>query len=677
MMRTDSRPLFDTVLVANRGEIAVRIIRTLRAMGIRSVAVYSDADAHAPHVTAADVAARIGPAAATQSYLDVERVIGAALATGAQALHPGYGFLAENTALAEACAANGIVFIGPPPAAIDAMGDKIRAKRTVAANGVRVVPGVDGAGVDTAELVARATALGAPLLIKPSAGGGGKGMRLVTDLARLPEEIAAAQREARGAFGDDTLLVERCIERPRHIEVQVLADSFGNVVHLGERECSLQRRHQKVVEEAPSPLLDAAQRAAIGAQAVAAARACGYVNAGTVEFIVDGAQPDEPYFMEMNTRLQVEHPVTEMVWGVDLVELQVRIAAGKPLPFTQDDLAPRGHAIEARLYAEDPSAGFLPTGGRILALREPTHLPHVRVDSGVAVGTEVGSSYDPMLAKTIAWGATREDAVRTLDGALAATTVLGLTTNVAFLRTILADPDVIAGRLDTGLVERIVARVGAPAVPFVSIVAAALAATVPAGPADADPWRDRTGWRLGERGTSRWRALGPDGAPVELRMQVLDAHGHVDVHHADGTTVATAVWERDELRVRLDDVTTTFVVARDGRATWLGAGGDAWVFTEPPLVAPGAAARGAATADVRSPMPGSVVAVHVAVGDTVRRGEPMVVVEAMKMEHTLRAEHDGVVREVSVRAGDTVALHQVLAVVDATDLGTDGIMEVR
>jgi acetyl-CoA/propionyl-CoA carboxylase biotin carboxyl carrier protein len=656
--------LFDTVLVANRGEIAVRVMRTLRSMGIRSVAVYSDGDAHAPHVAAANLAVRIGPAAAAQSYLAIDRIISAALSSGATALHPGYGFLAENADLARACAANGIVFIGPPPVAIDAMGDKIRAKRTVAANGVRVVPGVDGADVDDDELARRAAALGTPLLIKPSAGGGGKGMRIVTDLTMLGDEIAAAKRAARGAFGDDTLLVERFIERPRHIEVQVLADGHGNVVHLGERECSLQRRHQKVIEEAPSPLLTAEQRADIGAQAVAAARACGYVNAGTVEFIVDGSRPDEPYFMEMNTRLQVEHPVTEMVWGVDLVELQVRIAAGSPLPFTQDELTPHGHAMEARVYAEDPAAGFLPTGGRVVALHEPTDLPHVRVDSGIALGTEVGSDYDPMLSKVIGWGATRADALRTLDGALAGTTLLGVTTNIGFLRTVLADTDVASGALDTGLVERIAARANTTPLPFAIAVAVALLEALPTEGAALDPWHDHTGWRLGASAQRRWGALTADGQPVSVSFRALDAHGSFEVEHDGAQLAARATVHDDELRMTLGDVSEIYRFVRHGRITWIGAGGSSWQIIDRPLLAPGATASGAASANITSPMPGSVVDVRVAVGDHVLRGQALVVVEAMKMEHTLRADHDGVVTSILVGRGDTVALHQLLVVVD-------------
>ncbi len=478
MTAVSSEPPFTTVLVANRGEIAVRIMRTLRAMGIRAAAVHSDADADARHVRDADVAVRIGPAPAAESYLRIDRVIEAALAVKAEALHPGYGFLSENPALPAACAEAGIVFVGPPPSAIEAMGDKIRAKAMMAAAGVRVVPGAGDAGMSDEELVAAADAVGFPLLIKPSAGGGGKGMRLVESPSALPAELAAARREALGAFGDATLLLERFVERPRHIEVQVLADTHGTVVHLGERECSLQRRHQKIVEEAPSPLLDDEQRAALGAQAVAAARACGYVNAGTVEFIVSGLDPDAAYFMEMNTRLQVEHPVTELVWGVDLVELQLRIAAGQALPFAQSDLAPSGHAIEARVYAEDPVAGFLPSSGTVLSLAEPSG-PDVRVDSGLLPGAEIGTTYDPLLAKVIARGADRDEALRRLDDALADTTILGLATNIGLVRGLLADEDVRAGRLDTGLVERVAPALTAGGPPPGIVLAAAVAVAGP------------------------------------------------------------------------------------------------------------------------------------------------------------------------------------------------------
>ncbi|MEU8571005.1 biotin carboxylase N-terminal domain-containing protein [Streptomyces pathocidini] len=458
--------MFDTVLVANRGEIAVRVIRTLRRMGVRSVAVFSDPDAEARHVREADTAVRIGPAATAESYLSVDRLLEAAARTGAQAVHPGYGFLAENAAFARACADAGLVFIGPPAAAIDLMGDKIRAKETVRAAGVPVVPGSSGSELSDGELADAAREIGLPVLLKPSAGGGGKGMRLVRTEALLAEEIAAARREARGSFGDDTLLVERWIDRPRHIEIQVLADGYGHAIHLGERECSLQRRHQKIIEEAPSPLLDPDTRASMGEAAVQAARSCGYAGAGTVEFIVPGDDPAHYYFMEMNTRLQVEHPVTELVTGLDLVEWQIRVAAGGQLPYEQGDIAFSGHAVEARVCAEtarvsgaDPGSGaearvdFLPSAGTVRALREPEG-EGVRVDSGLSAGTEVGTSYDPMLAKVIAHGPDRATALRRLRAALADTAVLGVDTNAGFLRRLLAHPAVVSGDLDTGLVDR-------------------------------------------------------------------------------------------------------------------------------------------------------------------------------------------------------------------------------
>ncbi|NEE23960.1 acetyl-CoA carboxylase biotin carboxylase subunit, partial [Streptomyces sp. SID7982] len=456
--------MFDTVLVANRGEIAVRVIRTLRELGVRSVAVHSDADADARHVREADTAVRIGPPAAAESYLHIPALLAAARRTGAQAVHPGYGFLAENAAFARACAEEGLVFIGPPAEAIALMGDKIRAKETVRAAGVPVVPGSSGSGLTDAELAAAAREIGMPVLLKPSAGGGGKGMRLVREEAALAEEIAAARREARASFGDDTLLVERWIDRPRHIEIQVLADGHGDVVHLGERECSLQRRHQKIVEEAPSVLLDEATRAAMGEAAVQAARSCGYTGAGTVEFIVPGDDPAGYCFMEMNTRLQVEHPVTELITGIDLVEWQLRVAAGEPLPFTQDSITLTGHAVEARLCAEDPARGFLPSGGTVLALTEPAG-PGVRTDSGLDEGTEVTSLYDPMLAKVIAHGPDRPTALRRLRAALADTVTLGVPTNAGFLRRLLAHPDVVAGALDTGLVAREADALADPGVP--------------------------------------------------------------------------------------------------------------------------------------------------------------------------------------------------------------------
>ncbi|MEV5240458.1 biotin carboxylase N-terminal domain-containing protein [Streptomyces cinnamoneus] len=538
--------MFDTVLVANRGEIAVRVIRTLRALGIRSVAVFSDADADALHVREADTAVRIGPAAAAESYLSAERLLAAAARTGARAVHPGYGFLAENAAFARACADAGLVFIGPPAGAIELMGDKIRAKETVRAAGVPVVPGSSGSGLSDDELAAAAREIGMPVLLKPSAGGGGKGMRLVRDAALLGEEIAAARREARGSFGDDTLLVERWVDRPRHIEIQVLADGHGNVIHLGERECSLQRRHQKIIEEAPSVLLDEATRAAMGAAAVQAARSCGYTGAGTVEFIVPGNDPSSYYFMEMNTRLQVEHPVTELITGLDLVEWQVRVAAGERLGLAQEDVTLTGHAVEARICAETARVSgdrvdFLPSAGTVLALREPAG-EGVRVDSGLVEGVEVGTSYDPMLAKVIAHGPDRATALRRLRAALADTAVLGVDTNVGFLRRLLGHPAVAAGELDTGLVDRDAAALVPAEVPEEVYVAGALRAQAELFPSPApsrnggqaprppagwvDPFSVPTGWRLG--GEPAWtphhfRVPGHTPTTVRVRGDASEA----------------------------------------------------------------------------------------------------------------------------------------------------------
>ncbi|KOT89229.1 acetyl-COA carboxylase [Streptomyces sp. NRRL F-5755] len=643
--------MFDTVLVANRGEIAVRVIRTLRALGVRSVAVFSDADADARHVREADTAVRIGPPPAAESYLDAGRLIEAARRSGAQAVHPGYGFLAENTAFAAACADAGLVFIGPSAEAIELMGDKIRAKETVRAAGVPVVPGSSGSGLTDAQLAEAAREIGMPVLLKPSAGGGGKGMRLVRDEALLADEIAAARREARGSFGDDTLLVERWVDRPRHIEIQVLADAHGNVVHLGERECSLQRRHQKVIEEAPSVLLDEATRAAMGEAAVQAARSCGYRGAGTVEFIVPGDDPASYYFMEMNTRLQVEHPVTEYVTGLDLVEWQLRIAAGEPLAFGQDGVRLTGHAVEARICAETVSVregarGFLPSGGTVLALAEPQG-DGVRTDSGLSEGTEVGSLYDPMLSKVIAYGPDRATALRKLRAALAETVVLGVPTNTGFLRRLLAHPAVAAGELDTGLVEREMDALVPAEVPAEVYAAAAAVRNAALEPvADGgwvDPFSVPDGWRIGGR-----------TVPAAHWVKVA---GHEPVR-VTGTGHVTA----DSVRVTVDGVVHTFRRAGD----WLGRDGDAWHVTDHDPVAD--TLRGAAGAHgmdaLTAPMPGTVTVVKVAVGDEVAAGQGLLVVEAMKMEHVISAPHAGTVSELGVSPGSTVAMDQVLAVVD-------------
>jgi acetyl-CoA/propionyl-CoA carboxylase biotin carboxyl carrier protein len=654
---------FETVLVANRGEIAVRVIRTLRAMGIRSVAVYSDADAGALHTRVADVAVPIGPAPAAQSYLSIERVLDAAARTGAQAVHPGYGFLSENVEFARACEKAGIVFIGPPVAAIEAMGDKIRAKRTVMAAGVPVVPGRTEPGMDDAAVAAAAVEAGFPVLLKPSAGGGGKGMRVVRAEAELADAIAAARREARGSFGDDTLLVERYIGSARHIEVQVLGDAHGGVVHLGERECSLQRRHQKVIEEAPSPLLDAATRATMGTAAVEAARAVGYTGAGTVEFIVDAERPADFFFLEMNTRLQVEHPVTEMVTGLDLVELQVRVAAGQPLPFGQDDVRLDGHAIEARLYAEDPARGFLPQTGTVLGLREPAGAG-VRVDTSLAVGSVVGTDYDPMLAKVVAWGPDRETARARLVGALGHTAVLGVPTNTAFLRALLADPDVVAGRLDTGLIERRGEALTAAAPPSDAVYAAAalfeLLEAEPAGPV-VDRWEVPDGWRLGEAAWTVRRLQAAGGDPVTVRVRGRAGDAQVRVGDGDPVT-ARAVRDGDELEVTLDGVTARYAVVHSGGEVWLAADGRVTGLREHERLhsaVEGAGAGGAVTA----PMPGTVTLVQAAVGDRVEAGAPLLVVEAMKMEHVLTAPLAGTVTELGATAGQQVRLDERVAVV--------------
>jgi acetyl-CoA/propionyl-CoA carboxylase biotin carboxyl carrier protein len=659
--------MFDTVLVANRGEIALRVVRTLRALGIGSVAVHSDADAGAPHVAAADVAVRLGPAPAARSYLSVPAILAAARATGARAVHPGYGFLAENAAFAAACADAGLVFVGPPPSAIAAMGDKIRARRTAVAAGVPVVPGADGTGLSDDELARAAADLGYPVLLKPSAGGGGKGMREVHAPAQLADALAGARREALGAFGDATLLVERLVAAPRHVEIQVLADAHGAVLHLGERECSLQRRHQKVVEEAPSPLLTPARRARMGAAAVAVARAVGYRGVGTVEFLLGADRPDEFFFLEMNTRLQVEHPVTELVTGLDLVELQLRVAAGEPLPIAQDEVVLRGHAVEARVYAEDPRTGFLPTGGRVLALREPSG-PGVRVDSGIAAGVLVGADYDPLLAKVVAHGADRAEALARLDAALARTAVLGLDTNVAFLRALLADADVRAGRLDTGLVGRRLAELtgadptGADLPPDVlgAATGAWLLAREPRGPV-VDPFDVPGGWRLGEPAWTTRRLAVAGHAPLEVRCRGRAAAAELVIDAGPPVRTCTAADPDGTVVHTHDGVTRRYVVAVDGHGvTWVSRGGRTWAVHD--RAAEGAAAEAVAGAagPVRSPMPGRVSVVAVVEGQRVAAGQQLVVVEAMKMEHVLTAPVDGVVRALHTRPGAAVARDAVL-----------------
>ncbi|WP_336724609.1 biotin carboxylase N-terminal domain-containing protein [Cellulosimicrobium cellulans] len=722
---------FRTVLVANRGEIACRVIGTLRRLGVRSVAVFSDADAGARHVREADVAVRLGPAPAAQSYLDVDAVVAAAVATGADAVHPGYGFLSENPALARACERAGIAFVGPGVDALEAMADKLAAKSIVGARGVPVVPGAGEAGMSDDDLVAVAGAVGFPLLVKPSAGGGGKGMVVVRAADDLPGALASARRVAASSFGDDTLLLERLVEAPRHIEVQVLADTHGTVVHLGERECSLQRRHQKVVEEAPSPLLTPAQRARMGEAACEVARSVGYVGAGTVEFLVPAGSPDEFFFIEMNTRLQVEHPVTEMVTGLDLVELQLRVAAGEPLGLAQGDVVLRGHAVEARLYAESPERGFLPATGSVLVYDDdvvpsgPDAAP-LRLDSGISAGAVVGGHYDPMLAKAVAWGETRDEAVDRLDGLLARTVVLGVETNTAFLRSLLTDPDVRAGRLDTGLIDRLVASGAgdARAVAWVDLVAAALLVATSGGAepgvvdrfaadsrdkpgfggaggaGDDDPWRVRDGWRLNAPAAARRVVLvdaAGDAHEVRVSAVARDAVVHLPARDddgwespgapphpvraslvrdpgADGAWWLTVDGVRERVRLALDAPSAAGVPA----TVWLWRDGRTVALAAPDREQRAARARderrrargdtpGATDPEVRAAMPGTVVTA-VADGDPVAAGAVLVTVEAMKMEHPLLAPHDGVA-DVRVRPGDLVRRDQVVAVVHPHDSG--------
>ncbi|MDE3203367.1 MAG: acetyl/propionyl-CoA carboxylase subunit alpha [Acidobacteriota bacterium] len=659
--------MFERVLVANRGEIAVRIIRTLRRMGIQSVAVYSDVDGDAAHVFDADLAVGLGD---PRCYLDGAALVAAARRHGADALHPGYGFLSENADFARLCADAGVTFIGPPPEAIEAMGDKINAKRTVAAAGVPVVPGRDEAGLSDAELAEAALTIGLPVLLKPSAGGGGKGMRLVADAADLESQIVAARREATGAFGDDTLLVERYMPRPRHIEMQVFADAFGACVALGERECSLQRRHQKIVEEAPSPLLDEPTRARMSASAVAAALACGYRGAGTVEFIVAADHPEQYFFMEMNTRLQVEHPVTEMVLGVDLVELQLQVAAGGRLPWpTQAEVpARRGHAVEARIYAEDPERGFLPSSGRVLALRQPHQDATVRVDSGLRPGVTIGTTYDPMLAKVIAWAPDRDQALHRLGAALAATSILGVTTNVAFLRRLVGHDAVRSGDIDTGLVERLT-EATAPASPpdRVLVVAALLDGHgEPANRGRHGPWQRHDSWRLDGPAPriSRW-LHGSQTIAVEVRAGAASAEVSVEGRRYEGCHLDVVA--AGQVALVLAGARVTYDWAEEAGHLWIGSCGETWrlapvrrslALRAGPHVGGGA---------VTSPMPGTVLEVAVEPGRRVRAGQRLVVVEAMKMEHSVNAAGDGTVVEVLVRPGDPVNLEQLLVVIEADD----------
>ncbi len=650
--------MFSSVLVANRGEIAVRVIATLRRLGIRSVAVCSQADADAPHVRLADMAITIGPAPAPQSYLRIDAIVEAALRSGAEAVHPGYGFLAERADFARACAAAGLTFVGPPPEAIELLGDKVTAKRLAVAAGVPVVPGIERPGLTDEQIIAWAGEDPArlPLMVKAAAGGGGRGMRIVRALEELPEALAAARREARAGFGDDALLAERYVQRARHIEVQLLADAHGAAVALGERECSLQRRHQKLVEECPSPLVDPDLRTRLGAAAVALAQAAGYAGAGTAEFLLPAGGVGGigvPFaFLEINARLQVEHPVTELVYGLDLVEAQLRVAAGEPLWLAQDDLVARGHSVEARICAEDAERGLLPGGGRIVAYREPVG-PGIRVDSGVRAGVEVTTHYDSLLCKVIAHAPTRAGALERLDRALADLVILGPPVNTAFLRRLLADPAVRAGELDTGLVERLPAAAPEPAAEAGALAVAALARTLELG-AGADPWERLVGWRIDGAAPLRWRlAPARRGAAVE----VLTGDGQVRV--GDGPArAAHATLDGDELAVTLDGERRAWAHARDGALTRVGIDGRAWAFAEE-VAELGRDLHGAGAA-LEAPMPGSVLAVRVRDGDSVRAGDVLVVLESMKMELEVVSPSAGTVAGLAVAVGDRVSGGQVL-----------------
>ncbi|MCL4737667.1 MAG: acetyl/propionyl/methylcrotonyl-CoA carboxylase subunit alpha [Burkholderiaceae bacterium] len=656
--------MFQKILIANRGEIACRVAATARRLGVRTVAVYSDADANARHVAACDEAVHIGAALPRESYLRWERILDAAKTTGAQAVHPGYGFLSENEDFARACADAGVVFIGPPPAAIAAMGSKAAAKSLMEAAGVPLVPGYHGDDNDPALLAREADRIGYPVLIKASAGGGGKGMRRVERAEDFAAALASCQREARSSFGSDHVLVERYVTRPRHIEIQVFADAQGQCIHLFERDCSVQRRHQKVLEEAPAPGMSEARRAEMGAAAVAAARAVGYVGAGTVEFIAEEAGDGDLrfYFMEMNTRLQVEHPVTEAITGLDLVEWQLRVAAGEPLPRAQDRLAMRGHAIEARICAENPDAQFLPATGTLVHARWPAHVAFERseamprIDRGFDAGDAITPYYDSMIAKLIVWGEDRAQALRRLAAALAATHLVGVQTNVAFLRRVVATRAFAQADLDTALIDRERAALfdAAPLAPEVAAAGVvALAREEEQTLEGAEPWSRRDGWRL-HGGARRRFDLELGGVPLVAYLTRLH----------DGATVLELGERRWNLLTRalgagrhdltLGERRLTLAAYRDGERVAVFAPEGSAVVTEVDRLAHAGDHAGEG-GKLTAPMPGKLLQLMVGVGDKVAKGQPLAVMEAMKMEHTLLAPRDGEVGELLYRVGDQIA----------------------
>ena len=667
--------MFKKILIANRGEIACRVAATARKLGVQTVAVFSDADARAKHVLACDEAVHIGAAAPKESYLRGDRIIAAALATGAQAVHPGYGFLSENAEFAQACANAGLVFIGPPPSALKAMGLKAEAKQLMERAKVPLVPGYHGTDQDPALLKREADRIGYPVLIKASAGGGGKGMRAVNNTAEFDAALASCKREAINSFGDDAVLIERYVTRPRHIEIQVFGDSQGDVVYLFERDCSVQRRHQKVLEEAPAPGLSEARRSDMGAAAVAAAKAVGYVGAGTVEFIVE-PQPDGDlrfYFMEMNTRLQVEHPVTEAVTGLDLVEWQLRVASGQPLPLKQHELTLRGHAIEARICAENPDAQFLPATGTLQVARWPEHVAFcrnadgegfhdaaaVRVDSGFAQGDEVSPYYDSMIAKLIVWGVDREQALARLDVALNQTHLVGLHTNVAFLRRVVRSTAFANADLDTALIERERAVLFNAAPLSLELAVAGLVAhtlTAEAATQTSDPWSRRDGWRLtgsalrrfdvetgGEHHVIRLSRSKEGAMDLLIGEQRLPMNFTPRGHGAFDVTVAA---ERRALTV----------YAQQDRLTVFGAEASTSLRLIDPTAHAIAQAADAASSGGRltAPMPGKVISFLAQPGQAVKQGQALAVMEAMKMEHTINSPRDGTVAELLYAVGDQV-----------------------
>jgi len=663
--------MFDTLLIANRGEIACRVAATARRLGIRTVAVYSDADAGARHVAACDVAVHIGGPEPRASYLRADAILQAARDTGAQAIHPGYGFLSENEAFAQAAADAGIAFVGPPASAIAAMGSKSAAKALMEKAGVPLVPGYHGDNQDPQFLKSQADAIGYPVLIKASAGGGGKGMRVVESAGAFLDALASCQREAASSFGDDRVLIERYLQKPRHIEIQVFADTQGNCVYLFERDCSVQRRHQKVIEEAPAPGMTPERRQAMGEAAVAAARAVGYVGAGTVEFI---AEPDGRfYFMEMNTRLQVEHPVTEMITGHDLVEWQLRVAAGQPLPARQEELRIHGHAIEARIYAENPDKGFLPSIGTLAYLELPPHTAFangdVRVDGGVRMGDTITPYYDPMIAKLIVHGADRDQARARMIQALGHTHAVGVQTNVAFLTRLMRDESFATADLDTGLIERRRdTLLPAPAPAQTAALALATAALLvrqglaqsgaqAARPA-ADPWDVRDGWRLGGRYQQAVQWLDAD----TLRETTVTRDGAGWTLACDGQP-QRFTWRAQPganpnlaygLRISLDGRESSGTVVLHGEKAYVFREGRTRVLGLHDALAHAQDAQGDHAGGLTAPMPGKIISIAVKAGDSVSKGQPLLVMEAMKMEHTISAPADGKVQEVFYAVGDQV-----------------------